>query len=226
MSRHGYGIAIGLSLLAGSALADGFTGVHAPPGVERTHAQILSDALGGAFSASGLNLTNGSVTAYRNQDVGGLGSTDEVWKARKYRAKLIGNEDYGRVSDFGYVDRAHSNGRPFVSVFSTDTVDARAFLDMEHQFRWAILRSDGEVFTSLASDQHGRDQMVSYSLVNSLGESIGSVLFFEDHLLSDNKDFNDVAVMLTLTPTPQAASLGALGLMGIAVGGRRRRSVV
>ena len=83
------------------------------------------------------------------------------------------------------------------------------------------------MLTSLNSDQSGRDMMVSYSLFNTLGQSIGSMLFFEDHRRSNNKDYNDIAVLLTLVPTPQAATLGLLGLGGMGVlAGRRRRNCV
>ncbi len=227
MSRQVCGFAVVLSVLTGSAAADVFSTIHASPGAERTHAQLLASALGGSFSASGLNYSNGSISAVRNRDFGGIQSTDQVWKAGNYRARLIAGEEYDRVASFGYLDRAHSNGRPFNAVFSTDDVGARAYLSMDHQFRWAIQRTNGDVFTSANKDQHGRDMMVSYTLFNTLGESIGSMLFFEDRLLTHNKDFNDVAVLLTLAPTPQAATLGLLGLggMGVLAGRRRRTSV-
>jgi len=228
MSRPVCGFAVVLSVLAGSAsAADTYSVIHAPPPAENTHGELLARALGGSFSASGLNFSNGSITAVRNKDAGGLASTDQVWKAGNYRARLVSGEDYDRVASFGYLDRAHSNGRPFVSIFDADDIGARALLSMEHQFRWAIQRTDGEVFTSMTQDQHGRDMMVSYSLFNALGESIGSMLFFEDRLLTHNKDYNDIAVLLTLAPTPQAATLGLLGLGGMGIlAGRRRRDTV
>lgn len=224
MSRRLGGLAVVLSALAGTALGDDFSALSAPSGSERSHAQILSDALGGSFSASGLNFVSGSNSAIRNRDFGGVQSTDQLWKPGKYNARLVGNEDQGRVAEFGYLSRAHSNGRPFVSLFSTDTLGASATLDAAHQFRWAIKRTNGDVFTSLNSDQHGTDQLVSYTLFNELGKTIGSLLLFEDRLLSHNRDYNDVAVLLTLAPSPQAAGLGLLGLGGLGLmSGRRRR---
>ncbi len=216
MSRPLIVAAIGLSCIAGTALGDD----------SYTHGELLARALGGTFNASGLDFSNGSINAVRNKDFGSLASTDQVWKAGNYRARLVAGEEYGRVSSFGYLDRAHSNGRPFVSVFDADDIGARSLLSMDHQFRWAIQRTDGEVYTSLASDQHGRDMMVSYSLFDARGKSIGSMLFFEDRLLTHNKDYNDVAVLLTLVPTPQAATLGLLGLgsMGVLAGRRRREA--
>jgi len=228
MSRRTCGLAVLVSALTGSALGDDFTVIHAPPAAERTHAEILSSALGGSFSSAGLNFNNGSISAIRNRDIGGIQSTDQVWKQGSYRAKLVANEEYNRVSAFGYLDRAHNNhDNLFVSVFDTDTVGTRALVSPEHQFRWAIQKTDGEVLTSLNTDQSGRDMMVSYSLFNTLGQTIGSMLFFEDHRRSNNKDFNDIAVLLTLAPTPQAAALGLLGLGGMGVlAGRRRRNCV
>lgn len=228
MSRRACGFAVVLSALSGSALADDYTVIHAPPAAEHTHAEILASVLGGTFNTSGLNYSNGSVSAIRNRDIGGIQSTDQVWKQGSYRARLVANEEYGRVAAFGYLDRAHNNHDDvFISVFPTDSVGTRALVTPDHQFRWAIQKTNGEVYTSLNSDQSGRDMMVSYTLLNSLGQSIGSMLFFEDHRLSSNKDYNDIAVLLSLAPTPQAASLGLLGLGGMSVlAGRRRRDSV
>ena len=70
--------------------------------------------------------------------------------------------------------------------------------------------------------------MVSYAMFDESNRLIGAILFFEDwNGEGSDYDYNDFAIMLTLAPTPQAAMLGLLGLggVGLAGGGRRRRSI-
>jgi len=224
MSRQGFGIAIGLILLTGSALADDYTtvyGSHTDP----THAQLLGNALGGSFSASGLDFSNGSINAIRNRDIGNVHATDQAWSAGYYRSKLTYDSPEGRSASFGFVNGM--SGGSYQSLINTSNVGSSAVLDTDGEFRWAIKLDGGRVLTSRMSNNGGVDAMVSYSLYNNAGKFIGSMLLFDDKISAPEKDYADVAVLLTLAPTPQAASLGLLGLGGLGVlAGRRRRSAI
>lgn len=204
---------IGLSLGAGVTLADdGYTSIH-NAGSEPSHASILSSALGGSFNASGRDFSNGSITAIRNRDTG-HSSNDQIWSAGRYNASIVGNHgNYDSL--FGYVDG--TNGGQFQTLLDAEDVGSSASVSMSDDFRWAI-QVDGflwdSVYTSKERDNYGRDMMVSYSIFNGAGSMIGSMLFFEDKKLFSDCDFNDVAVFLSLVPTPQSAGLGALALLG------------
>jgi len=227
MSRPLIAATIGLSLFAGIALADGddaYTNVRSPSHGEASHADILANAFGGSFSASGRDFSNGSISAVRNRDFSHHGNDDRIWDAGNYTAKMIASEN-SRDSSFGYINGTH--GGHFQELFDSDDLGAEASVSTSNDFRWAI-KVDGwiwdSVYTSRDADNWGKDMMVSYSLYNNSGNFIGSFLFFEDKKHGSDKDFNDVAVLLTLVPTPQAATMGLLGLGGIGVlAGRRRR---
>jgi len=218
--------AIGLSMLAGTALGDGddYTHVRNPSGGEASHAQILASAFGGAFSASGRDFTNGSISAIRNADYSSSGNDDRIWNAGNYTAKMIASEN-SRSSSFGYINGTH--GGNYQELFDSNDLGAEANVSTSSDFRWAI-KVDGwiwdSVYTSRDADNWGKDMMVSYSMYNASGSLIGSFLFFEDKKHNSDKDYNDVAVLLTLVPAPQAATMGLLGLGGLGVlAGRRRR---
>lgn len=203
---------IGLSLSAGAALADNnYTNVR-DAGSEPGHAAILSSALGGNFSASGLDFSNGSITAVRNRDAGRF-SGDQIWSAGSYNAKIVGNHGSNDAL-FGYVNG--NRGGSFQTLLNAEDVGSMASTTMDEDFRWAI-KVDGfiwdHVYTSREHDNYGKDMMVSYSLYNGAGSMIGSMLFFEDKKHFSDKDFNDVAVLLSIVPSPQAAGLGALALL-------------
>lgn len=212
-------------MIAGTALGDdSYTHVRAPSGGEAGHAQILANALGGVFSASGRDYSNGSINAIRNKDYSHHGNDDRIWNAGNYCAKLVAAENNSDVS-FGYINGTH--GGSYNELFEDTDLGAMASVSTDRDFRWAI-KVDGwiwdSIYTSRDADNWGKDMMVSYSLYNGSGNFIGSFLFFEDKKHNSDKDFNDVAVLLCLVPTPQAASMGLIGLGGLGLlAGRRRR---
>lgn len=221
MSRQHVGFAIGLILLSGATRADDFTTVY-PSSLDPGHAQLLASALGGTFSASGLNFSNGSIDAIRNRDLGPLHSTDQIWSAGTFKSKLFYDSPVGRAQSFGFVNGA--TGGSYQSLINTSSVGSTASLTTDDNFRWAIKLNGGRVLTSRNSNNGGTDMMISYSLYNNAGNFIGSVLFFDDKISAPEKDYADVAVLLTLVPTPQAAAMGLLGLgsLGVMAGCRRR----
>ncbi|GAB5496853.1 MAG: hypothetical protein Phyf2KO_19330 [Phycisphaerales bacterium] len=226
MSRPAFIGVIGLALGAGAAFADfgndDYTHVRSP-GSEPGHASILSSALGGSFSASGLDFSNGSITAIRNRDSGHY-SGDQIWSAGTYNAKIVANHGSADAL-FGYQNG--SSGGHFQTLLDAEDVGSMASTTMDSDFRWAI-KVDGfiwdHVYTSREHDNYGKDMMVSYSIFNGMGSMIGSMLFFEDKKHHSDKDFNDVAVFLSVVPTPQAAGMGALALLG-GLSMTRRRSM-
>jgi len=228
MSRPLIAANIALALIAGTALGDdAYTHVRAPSHGEASHADILATAFGGSFSAMGRDFSNGSITAVRNKDYSHYGNDDQIWDAGNYCAKLIAAENCADVG-FGYVKGTH--GGTYRELFDDSDLGAMASVSLDRDFRWAI-KVDGwiwdSVYTSREADNWGKDMMVSYTMYNASGSKIGSFLFFEDTKHNSDKDFNDIAVLLCLVPTPQAASMGLLGLGGLGIlAGRRRRSAI
>ena len=224
MSRQGFGFAIGLFVLCGSALADDYTTIY-PSANDPNHAQLLASALGGSFSASGLNYSNGSIDAIRKRDNGPMMNTDQIWAAGTYKASLVYNTDDGRSKSFGFISGI--GGGTYESLLSTSSIGSMASVTTDEDFRWAIKLNGGKVLSSRNSSNQGTDMMVSYDLYNHAGRLIGAMLLFDDKISAPEKDYADVAVLLTLAPPPQAASLGILGLGGVSVlAGRRRRESV
>lgn len=225
MKNPSNALVIGLLMSAGVAVADNddYTRIHSPNNGEYTHAQILSNALGGTFSASGRDFSNGSINAIRNRDSGYIHNTDQIWSAGTYNAKIIGNQG-SNDAEFGYVNGTH--GGHFRSLLDAEAIGSSTSTTRDDDFRWAI-KVDGfiwdSVYTSRDHDNYGKDMMVSYTLYNASNAIIGSVLFFEDKKHFSDKDFNDVAVLLSIVPAPQAAAMGGLTLLAGFGMTRRRR---
>lgn len=228
MARHRCAIVAGLALTAATASAQ-YTSVSAASGGELGHSQILAHALGGTFNNSGSrDFSNGSVFADRIKDTSWFDSTDQIWAAGKYNAKVVAKEaDYSHT--FGFVSGKSGNlNSGFQGLLDTDNIGSSTSVTLSGDFRWAIKldqQDGGRLFTSRNKDNYNdRDHMVSYALYNNGGNIFGYALFFEDKKHNSDKDFNDVAVLLTLVPTPQAAAMGLLGLGSLGVmAGRRRR---
>lgn len=225
-------IAIAAAVSAGAASAQ-YTTVHAPSWGEASHAQILSSALGGSFSAAtSKDYSNGTIYADRMKDStsNSIGS-DRYWAAGTYHAKMVAKEAaYSHT--FGTVEGTYGGGHlgSYQAFLNSSDIGSEATISMDEDFRWAIETDTGSnhhsdiLFTSRDWDNvSSRDHMVSYKLLRD-GNLFGYALFFEDLKYCPDKDYNDVAVILTLVPTPQAAMMGLTGLGGLGLlAGRRRR---
>src|SRR5688572_1240486 len=201
-----------VALGAGDSYA-GFSTVKAPPSSEAGHAQILSQAYGAAFSASGANFTSGSMTATRLEDssdyavmdmlVGDAsGSGDECWSNGMLSVRAIARFA-GYEQTLGIVDGASGSGSFqelfTISGYGTDVRGSIVGLDVcGKTFRFARGGGGGEMFTSLAADNFAStDQMVSYKL-SGAGAVDKYLLFFEDGAdAGSDRDYNDMVVEIT-----------------------------
>lgn len=208
--------------LASGAHAQQYTALAAPPRGELGHADILARALGGSFNTLGnRNLTNGSIIADRIQDRGP--NNDQVWNAGRYNATVIA-EQTSRTHSFGTLPDVSLES--YSPLLNSEALGLTSTVELDEAFRWAIQSSEGDsMLVSRNMDNPGSaDAVVTYRLLNAAGEAFGFALFFED---GADGDFNDVGILLTqpvLAPTPQAASIGLLGLgsLGLLAGRRRR----
>lgn len=194
------------------------TAINGPSLFERSQAEILSDALGGAFSRAGNDLVSDAFSALRISD-----SQDQVWSAGTYNVSIIGRESLFNTK-FGYA----TEGDSFERILRTTSGPSTATVSIDQDFAWAIKNAamlGGNIYSSLDdANRDGQDHMITYRLLEG-SRDVGYVLFFEDwggHF-SDG-DFNDLAVIVSLVPTPQAALLcaGALGILSLGAHSRRR----
>lgn len=208
---------IALMLTAGGTLGQ-FTNIHGPAHGERGHARILSDALGETFSALGSrSFGSDSYTASRVND-----NNDKTWWGGTYNATIIAREA-GYSHTFGYI-----KGGSFTGLLQSADIGSSATVTIDGDFAWAIKnhrQHGGDLWSSRpGQNADWKDHMVTYSLLD--GERmVGYAIFFEDlPSWCWDKDYNDVGVILTIVPAPQAAGLGLAGLAGLGVAaGRRRR---
>lgn len=206
-------------LLTGTATAQ-FTKVHAPQGGELSHAQLLSNALGETFTATGSggrDLVGGSIYADRIKD-----NYDQVWNGGWANATIIGREA-GYSHTFGYVQDGEFN-----ALLRSDEQGSSTSFSIDGKFTWALQTDQedgGDLWSSKKSRNYDKkDHMVTYAIYNNQ-HLTGFALFFEDlpYWCSD-LDYNDTAVLLSIVPTPHAAGLALVGLGGVGFAtGRRRR---
>ncbi|MEL7483930.1 MAG: DUF4114 domain-containing protein [Planctomycetota bacterium] len=178
----------------------------------------MAGAFGGTFSEVGTDLIADTIRAIRVDD-----NNDQTWNAGTYNVSIIGRESLFNAK-FGYA----TDDDGFERVLRTTSGPTSDTVTIDQDFAWAVKNHallGGNVYTSQNdANRDGRDHMVTYQLLDG-DRAIGYALFFEDwggHF-SDN-DFNDLAVIVSIVPTPTAAVLGfaGLGLLG-ARSNRRNR---
>ena len=204
-----------VALTAPTAAAQ-FTYVAPPPGKELGHGDLLARALGESVSRSGkFDFVGSNTSAIRT---GG----DSWWDAGTYKATMIGREA-GYKHTFGTLQDGKFEGL----LRSTET-GSSATVTMDDEFAWAIRndkKNGGDTYSSVAKQNWDKlDHMVTYTLFEG-GSKLGYAIFFEDiggHC--SDRDFNDVAVMLSIVPAPHAALLGLAGMGGLGLATGRRRS--
>ncbi len=203
-----------VGVLVAPALA-GFTTLGTPPGAELNHEQIFECTYGGNFVASGLNFSNGTITATRVDDngfasnlnllTGSAGSgDDDFWTdgiaTATAQARFAGfTQEFGyRVSGFGYVKLfdvsntgCNASGGPVSVTFGTGAV-----------WEWARANdSDTSLsnphYSNEASNPDGLDHMVTYQLTGLPSVPITTkvwAVFFEDTNAGSDRDHNDLMV--------------------------------
>jgi hypothetical protein len=215
----------GATALAISVSASaGFTTVHAPsaPG-EIGHAAILSGVYGGTFSASGVDFSNGSITATRVHDFNGFSghsqplnllgtnmgtANDQIWVDGIAHLQAVARYA-GYNQSFGYYQGSDDPSTGFTSG-TLLTLSTNPFLgdgptagpiNIQGEWRWG--RTGTTTNSSLNTDNaDNRDHMVTYRITGSglasLGYSADAVvwmLFWDDQPYdSSDRDFNDLAV--------------------------------
>jgi hypothetical protein len=208
---------LGVVVCLGAVSASGqLVRVEAPRHGELGHGALLSRALGETLVSTGENDFAGASHAAIRIDHDGL------WDAGRYTATVFGREA-GLKHKVGVVQDGE-----FSSLLRSKDIGSSATVSVDGQFAWAIKNlghPKGLWSTDASANSDGAVHAVTYALYEG-DEASGFAVFFEDlPRWHSDQDFNDVAVLLTVVPTPQAAGLALAGLGGVGVlAGRRRRS--
>jgi hypothetical protein len=215
--------ALGLSVLSASKAQAGYTSINAPFPGEASQAQILSNSFGGTFTSSGLNLTNGSVTAKRIND-----STDQTFHGGITSATTLGTfAQYSQglaYSSGGSTKQLFTvSGKGFSATGSTGAVDLPASYSFVRTGGTKGIKGTNESSKNSANAD-GKDHLITYLLSGKGVTGPTYVLFWEDKTKQQHSDFdfNDLAVEVKSTspiivPLPAAAWSGLVTLAGAAL---------
>jgi len=216
----------------------GFTKINKPWAGEPSQQQVLAHLYGGTFVASGVDFSNGTVTATRVDD-----APAGYWRLKIDSVTTVGR--FTRNSEtFGLVTGASGGsfkplftvkGRNFNVTGSITNNGSNGLPPAGSTYRLERSGGDG-VALSLPKDNGGVDHLISYIISGSTITKPTSLLFFEDN--SGGKpdfDFNDLVVKVTTAavtappsstaaiPVPLAMTMGALGMAMLVAGGVFRR---
>jgi len=214
-------VVLGLSLLAASDARAGFTTIGPPNygrGGEATQAEVLSNAYGGTFTANGLDLTNGTVTATRIDD-----NDDQFLPTSISSIRTLGTfADLSQGLGYGDINSPTKffdvTGSGFAAQGSSGAIDLPAGT--------AAIRTGGGTNKSSvdAQNQDARDHLITYLLTGAGVSGTTHVLFWEDLAVNENSDFdfNDLAVEIksggtAVVPLPPAVWSGLITLAGTAM---------
>lgn len=222
-------------LLAASASAN--TTDIQPPSGEPTHAEILGDIYGSAFTTDGLSLTNGNVTATRIDD-----DQDQQWAAGRYNFEALGSyADYSQ--SFGIIQDGTLT--PVFEVEQGDgtseQIQGQGTIEVSSGFFELVRFGDRGQTASTApgSNLDGKDYAVTYRIdpVAQNGDGDGEanaeatyLVFFEDIAVNNGSDmdFNDLVVRIgpdaDLPPIPEPSALVLAAMGGLMLVSRRRRA--
>ncbi|HEX4125456.1 MAG TPA: hypothetical protein VHY37_12065 [Tepidisphaeraceae bacterium] len=240
LSRLATVVAVAL-LVAGSARSAqaGFTEALPTKYGEPEQGQILSHVLGGTFTASGDNFSNGTITATQLDD-----SADQTWTGSIISAQAVAA--FSQLPEvFGYIPGADSSG--FTPLFTAsghgyDVTGSSGAVPITDSYQ---LARDGPNALFSSDPANSADQsvhMLAYAvtgLPNQLPTVQTWMLFWEDTAApASDWDYNDLVVELQtdppapsttplLIPLPPAVWSGLSGLVALLVVagiGRYRRA--
>lgn len=168
--------------------------------VSTNFAPILEHAYGGTFQKSGLNYTNGTVTATRIPD-----NQDEIYPQS---ASIISARALAALSTvaetFGFFPG--TSGGSFDALFDVvgknyNVTGQSGPVTMSGPYRLGRT-GNGNTFSSQTADNpDGRDHLITYEITGLPGQQAGTrtfVLFWEDTLSSfSDFDYNDMVIELT-----------------------------
>lgn len=227
-------VAATLLAASGSAMAD-FTTVNGPAGGELGHGAIFGNVYGGVFNPSGLNFTNGTITATRVHDrnngtnsalaIAGpdlSNQTDQVWQDGSVRVRASAKYS-GDSQAFGWIQNSN-NAQNFLFTAGGIPQSNQFFVGGDGLFRLYDDPSNAPLFDSLESNNSNVDHMVTYFITGTADGIDKFFVLFEDRQTGDF-DYNDIGIELSVVPLPPAAWAGLASLAGVAGFGyvRRRR---
>ncbi|CAN5589319.1 hypothetical protein BH10PLA1_BH10PLA1_18030 [soil metagenome] len=205
---------ISLSVLGAATTNAAYTTIQSPWPGEASQSQILSHSYGGNFVQSGLNFTNGKVTAVRVDD-----SKDQVFHFDIASIKTLSAFSGGSQGlAFGTLDNEHKlfdvTGKNYSAVGGTGHIDMPSSYSL-------IRTGTGQDYSSNVSvNPDGADHLVTYLLKGVKGKDATYVMFWEDQTAKKSDfDYNDFAIQVksgcaTVVPLPAAAWSGLVTLAG------------
>lgn len=225
-------LGFGALALAGGNLAHaGFTPINPPPIGEDTHQAIFNEVYGGDFVPSGLNFTNGNITAIRVEDyadegpnplmpmnvVTAFGLDDQLWLAG-YQFASAEAKFAAFGQNFGYFEGTDST--TYVKLFDQTgyAFDVGGEADLTalsgKLLRWARGGEDRVVSSRMSDNADGQDHMVTYFIQEggspngeiltgaTLPETVKWLIFFEDKFEGEYKyDFDFNDLVVEITAT-------------------------
>ncbi len=202
------------TILGANSAQAGYTTIqNTPYAGERDIHEILDHVYGGTFSLAGNDFSNGALTATRVDDADDQGWTGVVTSI-KALARFAGyGQNFGTVSGGVFSSLLNTSGTGFsITGQLTTPVDLS-----DKSYSFARTGGGSTVSSTVADNSDGIDHMVTYKLTGSGITEPTYLLFFEDLIGGGDRDYNDLAIQLTMAGAPNipAVPLPAAALMGI-----------
>jgi len=218
--------ALSLGVLGAAKVQAGYTTVNAPWKGEDSQSDILSHAYGGSFVQNGLNFSNGSVSAIRQDD-----SANAVFHFDIASITTISTfSGWSQGLAYGDVNAPtqlfNVTGKGYSAVGGTGPID------MPSTYSLVRTGTGGNWSSDATQNADGADHLITYLLTGTGTKAPTYVLFWEDGSKGHGDfDFNDLAVQVTAAgcrdmatvPLPAAAWSGLATLAGgVAVAGYKK----
>ncbi|MFQ5501404.1 MAG: DUF4114 domain-containing protein [Phycisphaerae bacterium] len=226
-----------LAVNATAVFANGITytsfndGFNAP--LEPTHSQILDDIYGATFVASGLDFTNGTVTARRVFDQGSIMETLHLVTGDQNGVDQVWTDGISTVTasaKFALLNQSFGwNGGGMGTAYTELLTDADVGgpgvpVNIMGDFLWGSNPSSPDMWWSQEpQNTDGADHLITYK-IDGLGTADTVwLLFWEDTAATTSDfDYNDFVVEVRAIPEPATAMFLIFG--GVSLILRRKRS--